>query len=72
MQETGWTNHSSFLVLYGLKKGFALDINDHFPVYWAFFGMVTNGRKTNNRVILLLLTSVRRQSFAIEMPLNYM
>ena len=42
MQETGWTNHSLFLVLYGLKKGFTLDTNKHFPVYWAFFGIVTN------------------------------
>ena len=26
MQKTGWTNHFSFLVLSGLKKGFTLDV----------------------------------------------
>ena len=59
MQKTGWTNHTSFLVLlYGLEKGFILDvittggINKHFPVYWAIFGVVMN-EQTNNLVILV-------------------
>ena len=52
MQKTGWTNHSSFLVLSGLKKGFTSDVNNHFPVYWAIFGMVTNNQP-NNLVILV-------------------
>ena len=35
--------HSFFLVLFDLEKGFTLDvINNHFPVYLAIFGMVTN------------------------------
>ena len=40
MQKTGWTNHTYFLVLlYGLEKGFILDVitrgavNNHFPLY---------------------------------------
>ena len=41
----------------GLEKGFTYvcgrygAVNNHFPVYWAIFGMVTNER-TNNQVIL--------------------
>ena len=27
MQKTGWTNHSSFLVLYGSEKGFTLEVS---------------------------------------------
>ena len=57
-QKTGWTIHSSFPVLFGLEKGFILDVitrggvNKHFPVYWAIFGFVTN-EQTNNLVILV-------------------
>ena len=45
---------STFLVLPGLEKGFILDVitrgavNNHFPVYWAIFGMVTT-KRTNNQ-----------------------
>ena len=58
MQKTGWTIHSSFLVLPGLKKEFHFGsdrygtVNNHFPVYWAIFGMVMNEQSTN-RVILV-------------------
>ena len=55
MQKTGWTIHSPFLVLFGLKKNFTLDVitregagNNHFPEYWAIIGMVTN-KQTNER-----------------------
>ena len=76
MRKTGWTNHSSFLVLSGLKEGFTLDVitrgqstfNNHFPVYWAIFGKVTNdqtNKQPGDSCASLLLTTVRRQSFAI-------
>ena len=58
MQKTGWAIHSSFLVLSGLEKGDILDlitreaVNNHFTVYWAIFGMVTN-EQPNNQVILV-------------------
>ena len=43
-------------------------VNNHFPVYWSIFGMVTN-EQTNDQPgdprASLLVTSVRRQSFAI-------
>ena len=39
--------------------------SNHFPVYWAIFGMVTNKRQPGDPRASLLLTSVRRQSFAI-------
>ena len=38
--------------------------SNHFPVYWAIFGMVTN-EQPGDPSASLLLTSVRRQSFAI-------
>ena len=59
MQKTGWTIHSFFLVLSGLKKSFTLDVTTRgqlttiflcigpFSVWWQ-----TNER-TNNRVILV-------------------
>ena len=59
MQKTGWTINSFFLVLSGLKKSFTLDmitrgaVNNYFSVYWAIFGMVTNKRTNDNRVILV-------------------
>ena len=60
MEKTGWTIHSSFLVLSGLEKGFTLDVitrgavNNHFPVYSDIFIMVTtDDQKPNNQVILV-------------------
>ena len=59
MQKTGWTNHSSFLVLSGLEKGFTLDLITSgqsttiflcigpFLAWW----LVTN-KRTNHQVIL--------------------
>ena len=72
MQKTGWAIHSSFSVLSGLERvSFWMwslgGVNNHFPVYWAIFGVVTN-EQTNNQVILVQACSwpVRRQSFAIN------
>ena len=76
MQMTGWIIQSSLLVLSGLKKSFTLDVitrravNNHFPLYWAIFGMVTNKRQPGGPRASLLLTSVRRQSFAIEIQIE--
>ena len=66
MQKTGWTIHSSLLVwkrvsLWMWSLGGS---SNHFPVYWAIFGMVTNKRQPGDPSASLLLTSVRRQSFA--------
>ena len=57
MQKTGWAIHSSFSVLSGLERvSFWMwslgGVNNHFPVYWAIFGVVTN-EQTNNQVILV-------------------
>ena len=58
MQKTGWTIHSSVLVLSGLKKSFTLDVITRgqsttiFLCIGAFFGVVTNNQ-TTNRVILV-------------------
>ena len=67
MQKTGWTIHSSLLVwkrvsLWMWSVGGS---SNHFPAYWAIFGMVTNKRQPGDPSASLLLTSVRRQSFAI-------
>ena len=54
IQKTGLTNNSSFLVWSGLEKGFNYEcdhygaVNNHFPVYWAIFGMMTT-EQTNNQ-----------------------
>ena len=66
MQKTGWTKYSSFMVFYGLEKGFTFGcshlgaVNNHFPVYWAIFGMVTNDQPRDPSASLLL-ASMRRQ-----------
>ena len=54
MQKTGWTIHSSLLVwkrvsLWMWSLGGS---SNHFPVYWAIFGMVTNERTNDNQVNL--------------------
>ena len=47
MQNTGLTNYSSFLVGSRLEQGITygcdryVAVDNHFPVYWAIFGMVT-------------------------------
>ena len=54
MQNTGLTNYSSFLVGSRLEQGITygcdryVAVDNHFPVYWAIFGMVTTER-TNNQ-----------------------
>ena len=51
MQKTGWSIHSSFLIL---LSGFHFGcdhyeaVNNHFPVYWAIFGVATN-EQTNDQ-----------------------
>ena len=52
MQKTGWTIHSSVLVLSGLKKSFTLDVITRgqsttiFLCIGAFFGTVMNNQTT--------------------------
>ena len=67
-----WLGHP-FLFLVWSGKGFHFEcdhlgaVNNHFPVYWAIFGMVTTNKHPNNQVILVQACPwpVRRQSFAI-------
>ena len=45
MQKTGWTIHSSFLVLSGLEKGFTLNVitkGRSITIFLCIFGKVTN------------------------------
>ena len=71
MQKNGLANYSSFLVSSGLEKCITYGcghFNNDFPVNQAFFGMLTTKRTTKqpgDPSASLLLTSVRRQSFAI-------
>ena len=58
MQKTGWTIHSFFLVLCGLKKSFTLDkiTRGHSTTIFLCFGPFSawwrTNKRTNNRVIL--------------------
>ena len=59
MQKTGWAIHSSFSVLSGLERvSFWMwslgGVNNHFPVYWAIFGVVTNKQQGDSSASLLL------------------
>ena len=71
MQKTGWTIHSPFLVLFGLKKNFTLDVITRGQATTIFLciGPFSAWSQTNEQPgepsASLLLTSVRRQSFAI-------
>ena len=57
MQKTGWTIHSSFLVLYGLEKGFTLDVTTRGSQqpFSCVLGHLRYGdnKQTNNQVILV-------------------
>ena len=74
MQKTGWTIHSFFLVLSGLKKSFTLDVITRgqsttiFLCIGPFSAWWRTNKQTNEQPgdpsASLLLASVRRQSFA--------
>ena len=69
MQKTGWTIHSPFLVLFGLKKNFTLDVITRGQATTIFLciGPFWHGHEQpGDPRASLLLTSVRRQSFAIR------
>ena len=80
MQKTGWTNNTSFLVLlYGVEKGFVLDVITRGQstttflcigtfLAWWWTNKQTN-KQTTNQVILVQACSwpVRGQSFAIKL-----
>ena len=59
MQKTGWTIHSPFLVLFGLKKNFTLDVITRgqsttiFLCIGPFLARWRTTKQTNNRVILV-------------------
>ena len=71
-QKTGWTIHSSFPVLFGLEKGFTLDVISRrqsttiFLCFGPFSTWWKPNERTNNQVILVQACSwlVRRLSFA--------
>ena len=71
MQKTGWTIHSPFLVLFGLKKNFTLDVITRgqattiFLCIGPFSAWSWTTEQPGDPRASLLLTSVRRQSFAI-------
>ena len=73
MQKTGWTIHSFFLVLSGLKKSFTLDMitRGQSTTIFLCIGPFSAWRQTNEQPgdpsASLPLTSVRRQSFAISL-----
>ena len=75
MQKTGWTIHSFFLVLSGLKKSFTLDVitRGQSTTIFLCIGPYSAWWQTNDQPgdprASLLLTSVRRQSFA---TVNYL
>ena len=70
-QKTGWTIHSSFLVWSRLKKSFTLDVitRGQSTTTFLYIGPFSAWWQPNNQPgdprASLLLTSVRRQSFAI-------
>jgi len=70
MQKTGWTIHSFFLVLSGLKKSFTLDMitRGQSTTIFLCIGPFSAWSRTNEQPgdprASLPLTSVRRQSFA--------
>ena len=72
MQKTGWTIHSPFLVLFGLKKNFTLDVITRgqattiFLCIGPFSAWSRTTEQPGDPRASLLLTSVRRQSFAIR------
>ena len=72
MQKTGWTIHSFFLVLSGLKKSFTLDMitRGQSTTIFLCIGPFSAWSRTNKQPgdpsASLPLTSVRRQSFAIH------
>ena len=71
MQKTGWTIHSPFLVLFGLKKNFTLDVITRgqattiFLCIGPFSAWSRTTEQPGDPRASLLLTSVRRQSFAM-------
>ena len=75
MQKTGWTIHSFFLVLSGLKKSFTLDVITRgqsttiFLCIGPFSAWWQTNERTNNQMILVQACSWPvwdRQSFAIR------
>ena len=72
MQKIGWTINSFFLILPGLKKSFTLDVitRGHSTTIFLCIGPFSAWSRTNKQPgdprASLLLTSVRRQSFAIS------
>ena len=53
MQKTGWTNHSSFLVLLsGFQFGWIHwgAVNNHFPVIWLFLSWWQTNKQTNDQI----------------------
>ena len=53
MQKTNWTNHSPFLVWFGLEKGFTLDVITMGQSKTIFLCHFRHGdEQTTNRVIL--------------------